>query len=77
MINFLKKLFMNQNDEIKTQLINRLISIQNRMETIWEFHPSNPSGLNPESEWDKLSKERQKVNKAIGNLYEEEEDDLG
>ena len=75
MINFFKKLFVNPHDDLKTQLINRLISIQTQMETLWEYHPDNPNRVSPEEQWEKLSKERSKVNRAIATIYEEEEED--
>jgi hypothetical protein len=75
MIKTIKKLFVNPHDDLKTQLINRLISIQNQMENIWEYHPGNPERISPEEQWEKLRIEREKVNKAIGTIYEGEEED--
>ncbi len=61
----------------KSDLMNRLFEIEERIAELWEFHPDNPDITDIVSEFDEAQREAATIESYLETLWSpEDEDDL-
>jgi hypothetical protein len=59
-----------EKENLKTDLINDLISVTVVMEEIWKYHPSNPNKIDIITEYENLEKIKQLIELDLDRLEE-------
>ena len=63
--------------EETAELVNRLISIENEIAILWDYHPDNPDRINVEDRFIELQREALSIGSYLDqNNIEVEEDEL-
>ena len=59
----------------KSDLINRLMEIEERIEELWEFHPDNPDAVDIVDEFNKLQRDASGIEDYLQTLWSPEDDE--
>ena len=57
----------------KADLVNTLISIEDRIDDLWDYHPENPQGVDVVSEFERLQKLAILIESQIDELGEDDD----
>lgn len=58
----------------KADLVNTLISIEDRIDDLWDYHPENPQGVDVVSEFERLQKLAILIESQIDELGDDDDD---
>ena len=61
--------------EEKSDLMNRLFEIEERIAELWEVHPDNPDAIDVVNEFNKLQRDALGIEDYLQTLWSPEDDD--
>ena len=61
-------------EDIKAELVNALIEIEDRIDELWEYHPENPNCIDVVDEFEKLQKTALLLQTQLEELGGDDED---
>jgi len=59
----------------KSNLMNQLFEIEERIAELWEFHPDNPDAVDVMEEFTKLQRDAAGIESYLETLWSPEDDD--
>ena len=59
----------------KSDLMNRLFEIEERIAELWEVHPDNPDAMGVVNEFNKLQRDASGIEDYLQTLWSPEDDD--